>query len=119
MQDERAIRDVALDYIEGWYTADAIRMDRALSSELAKRRIVTADEIWHVDKAWMVSATGEGRGRIERPDEGRRDVTLLDRSETMASVKIVSERYIDYLHMTKLDGQWRIVNVLWDFVEQA
>ena len=119
MQDERAIRDGALDYIEGWYTADATRMDRALSSELAKRRIVSADEIWHVDKAWMVSATGEGRGRIEHPDEGRRDVTLLDRSETMASVKIVSEKYIDYVHMAKVDGQWRIVNVLWDFVEQA
>ena len=119
MHDEAAIRAVALDYIEGWYNGDADRMDRALSTELAKRRIVSADEIWHVDKAWMVSATGEARGRIQRSDEGWRDVTLLDRSETMASVKIVSERYIDYLHMAKLDGRWRIVNVLWDFVEQA
>ena len=116
MKDEQVIRDVALDYIEGWYTADATRMDRALSSELAKRRIVSADEIWHVDKAWMVSATGEGRGRIARPNEGRRDVTLLDCSETMASVKIVSEKYVDYLHLARIEGEWRIVNVLWDFL---
>lgn len=117
-QVEQAIRAVALDYIEGWYNGNAGRIDRALSSNLVKRRIVSADEIWRVNKAWMVNATGEGRGRIERPNEGRRDITPLDRSETMASVKIVSEKTIDYLHVAKVDGQWRIADVLWDFAEQ-
>ena len=116
MQDEQAIRATALDYIEGWYNGDADRMDRALSSELAKRRIVSGDEIWHVDRDWMVAATREGRGRIENPGSGRRDIALLDVSKTIASVKVVSEKYIDYLHLAKVDGQWRIVNVVWDFV---
>ena len=39
--DETAIRKTALDYIEGWYEADAARMESALYPELAKRMIST------------------------------------------------------------------------------
>jgi hypothetical protein len=39
--DSAGIRAAALDYIEGWYTADAPRMQRALHPELAKRIVVT------------------------------------------------------------------------------
>ena len=35
--DSAAIRATALDYIEGWYTGDATRMERALHPDLAKR----------------------------------------------------------------------------------
>jgi hypothetical protein len=115
MTDHQTIRSIALDYIEGWYTADASRMDRALSPHLAKRRIVSQDEIWHVDKAWMVQATDEGKGRIEEPTKGKKDIVILDQTGTMASAKIVSEDFIDYLHLSKSSGQWKIVNALWDY----
>ena len=67
MDDVQAIRAIALDDIEGWYTADADRMDHVLSDHLAKRRIVSASEIWHVDTPWMVSATAEGKGSLTSP----------------------------------------------------
>jgi hypothetical protein len=35
--DRAAIRAAALDYIEGWYTGNAERMERAVHPELAKR----------------------------------------------------------------------------------
>jgi hypothetical protein len=37
--DEIAIKQPALDYIEGWYEGDAARMERALHPELAKRMV--------------------------------------------------------------------------------
>ena len=40
--DEAAIRAAALDYIEGWYTGDAARMERAVHPDLVKRIVVTA-----------------------------------------------------------------------------
>jgi len=40
--DSAAIRQAALDYIEGWYGGDAGRMERALHPELVKR-IIRAD----------------------------------------------------------------------------
>jgi len=36
-----AIRQTALDYIEGWYEGNAERMERALHPELAKRIVRT------------------------------------------------------------------------------
>jgi hypothetical protein len=35
--DSTAIMATALDYIEGWYTRDAARMERALHPHLVKR----------------------------------------------------------------------------------
>jgi hypothetical protein len=37
--DNSAITKTALDYIEGWYADDAVRMERALHPELAKRMV--------------------------------------------------------------------------------
>ncbi len=30
-----------------------------------------------------------------------------------ASVKLIAEWGIDYMHLAKYDGRWKIVNVLW------
>ncbi len=38
--DLEAIRQVVLDYIQGWYEGDAQRMRRCLHSELAKHALV-------------------------------------------------------------------------------
>jgi len=113
---EETILQAALDYVEGWYHADAERMGRALHPKLAKRRVTPEGEVWEVNKEWMVEATGDGRGRIENPQKGRKVVTILDTTETMACVKIVSEKFVDYVHLARDGDRWVIVNVLWDYV---
>ncbi|MBN2501941.1 MAG: nuclear transport factor 2 family protein [Anaerolineales bacterium] len=117
MEDRAAIQQAAYDYIEGWYYGDAARMARALHDRLVKRRITPEGEVWQVDKDWMVAATGDGRGKIEHPEQGRKDVTILYLGERMASVKVISKVFVDHLHLIKEAGAWRIVNVLWDYVE--
>jgi hypothetical protein len=119
VKDREAILQVAHDYIEGWYRGDADRMDRALFTRLAKRRITPDGEVWEVTKDWMVGATGDGKGKIEHPEKGKKEVTILDMTGVMASVKIVSEEFIDYVHLVKHAGKWVIVNVLWDYTDQA
>jgi hypothetical protein len=34
--------------------------------------------------------------------------------QNAASVKVIASEWIDYLHMAKVNGQWVIVNVLWE-----
>jgi hypothetical protein len=41
-------------------------------------------------------------------------VSILDTFEGAASVKIVANDWIDYLHVAKFNGRWVIVNVLWE-----
>jgi hypothetical protein len=37
--DEQEIRSTVLDYFEGWFDGDAVRMERALHPQLAKRSL--------------------------------------------------------------------------------
>jgi hypothetical protein len=64
----------------------------------------------------MVDATANGRGRIEHPEQGRKEVAILDMTDRISCVKIVSEKFIDYLHVSKDEERWVIVNVLWDYI---
>ncbi len=41
------------------------------------------------------------------------EVKILDVREDLASVTVTSSKFCDYLQMAKLDGQWKIVSVLW------
>jgi len=36
-----------------------------------------------------------------------------DSAQDLAMVKVISSRYYDYLQMARIDGHWKIVNVLW------
>ena len=45
MDDHKAILQVALDYIEGWYQGNAARMEQALHIKLTKRRITPEGEV--------------------------------------------------------------------------
>lgn len=41
-------------------------------------------------------------------------MTILDLYRDMASVRVTSAELVDYMHLARSDGRWRIVNVLWD-----
>ena len=117
--DSSAIRQTALDYIEGWYAGDAERMERALHPELAKRIVHTnpangKSRLDQMGAMALVQATRAGHGAKTPKSEQRKEVTILDTYENAASVKIVAAAWVDYLHMAKFDGRWVIVNVLWE-----
>ncbi len=117
--ENEAIRQVALDYIEGWYTVNPERMERALHPDLAKRIVFPAttadghDQLNHMGAMALVQRTRSGLGRTPE-DKQQKDVTILDQYGNAASVKIVATRWIDYLHVAKFEGKWVIVNVLWE-----
>lgn len=115
MTDKELIINAVLHYVEGWYTADSERMARALHPSLAKRRVTPEGETWDVTRDWMVDATGKGQGKIDDPEHGKKEITILDITGSIASVKLVSEVFDDYLHLVKQADVWVIVNALWDY----
>ena len=116
--DAAAIKQTALDYIEGWYEGNAERMERALHPELAKRIVRTnAEGVSRLDQMSamsLVQGTRRGGGKNAPKEKQQKDVTILDTFENAASVKVVASDWIDYLHMAKFNGRWVIVNVLWE-----
>ena len=117
--DAAAIRQTALDYIEGWYEGNAERMERALHPELAKRIVQTnpangRSSLGQQSALTLVQNTRARAGRATPKEQQQKDVTILDVFEGAASVKIVAGEWIDYLHVGKFNGRWVIVNVLWE-----
>jgi hypothetical protein len=117
--DAAAIKQAALDYIEGWYNGDAARMERAVHPELAKRMVSKdaargTSQFNHMGAAQLLQSTGNRSSRPTPREGQQKDVTILDVYENAASVKVVAADWIDYLHLARWNGSWKIVNVLWE-----
>lgn len=116
--DAELIKQAALDYIEGWYDGDAVRMERALHPDLAKR-IVRVDQrgrymLGQMSAMTLVQLTREGDGKSTPKEKQQKDVTVLDVFGNAASAKIIASDWVDYLQLAKWRGRWVIVNVLWE-----
>jgi hypothetical protein len=109
--DFAAVETTARDYIEGWYTGDVERMDHALHAELVKR--VAGDDdpdsLRQVTKARMIALTTEGGG--DNPD-AEFEILIDGISDDIATARVVSPEYVDYLHLARTTDGWKIVNVL-------
>lgn len=117
--DSAAIRRVALDYIEGWYAGDTGRMERALHPDLAKRIVQTDRQsgrsvVDHMTATQLVQGTSRGGGQNTPAERQRKDVRILDIFGNTASVRVDASDWVDYMHLGRVDGQWKIINVLWE-----
>src|SRR5688572_5915497 len=121
-KEREAIKQTALDYVEGWYEANAERMERALHPELAKRIVRNSPEgrsrLDQMGAMALVQGVKRGGGKDTPRERQQKDVVILDVFENTASVKAVMSGWIDYLHMAKFNGRWVIVNVLWELKPQ-
>src|SRR5438874_13491736 len=94
-------------------------MERALHPELAKRMISTdpktgRSQFDHMGAMALVQRTRDGGGKKTPPERQLKEITILDRYNNAAIVKIVASDWIDYLEVAKFNGDWKIINVLWE-----
>jgi len=118
-EDAAAIKKPALDYIEGWYEGNAARMESALHPELAKRIVIVdlstgRSRLDSMSAMTLVQRTRAGGGNKVPKDKQQKDITILDRFNNAAIVKVVASEWVDYLQEAKINGEWKIVNVLWE-----
>lgn len=116
--DSAAIRAAAIDYVEGWYTGDAERMEGCLHPELAKRILKTdaqgRSQLDSMGAMRLVQYTRAGYGTRTPAEKRIGRITILDVFQNVASVRAEMAGWIDYMHLGKADGRWVIVNVLWE-----
>jgi hypothetical protein len=108
--DRELLTQVALDYFEGWFDGDVERMDRALHPDLVKRR--AGEELGVTTKERMLELTREGAGREDAADRWL-DVVVEDVAGEIASVRVRSAVYYEYLQLVRTSAGWKIANALW------
>jgi hypothetical protein len=112
--DVEAITAVATEYFQSWFAGDGDRIRACLHPELAKRtprEPGAALLALHYDPAEsLVADTANGRGRAFDPAQ---EVTVLDVFRDIATVKVRSEPFVEYLHLARFGDRWLIVNALY------
>ena len=117
MNDAELIAAAALDYFEGWFDGDPVRMERALHPELAKRPGRADDAaggaLGTLTAREMIDLTAEGVGRARDVPDRQIAVDVVDVFGDIDSVTVRSAVYHEYLQLARTSEGWKIVNALW------
>jgi hypothetical protein len=110
--DSSAIRSTVRDYIEAYYTGDAPRMQQTLHPHYLKHMIHGDIPVREKTGSQMVQEV-RSHGVSDLPQAERTEkISVLDISGDMASAKLITPHWVDYMTLSKLDGQWKILSVV-------
>lgn len=125
VQDSLDIKRVALAYIEAQHTPNPKLMESALHPRLVKRSVFRSKAAqkdyvseYFAENMVILAETYNVKGD-KFPKNPRKEVKLLDVSARTASVKLIADAWIDYMHIVKTNGEWKIINVLWQYNDVA
>lgn len=115
--DRAAVRQTALDYIEGFYEGDSTRFLRSIRPEVYKYGFWRDSTGYRgMQMQWQGFhnfANRVKRGQTRTPANAPKEIQVLDVADQIAAVKVGAYWGIDYLLMGKYDGKWMISHVLW------
>lgn len=116
--EQEAVKQAILDYVEGVYEVSPNRIERSIHPEMAKRgffikkgETVYSPHTMTFPQLVELSKNYNKDGHV--PKEAPKDVVVYDISDQTASAKLTAVWGIDYMHLAKYDGKWKIINVLW------
>lgn len=120
-EDASAIRACLLDYFEGWFDGDAVRMDRALHPGLAKHAlgqdVRRSERLDVTTKDEMVEATRLGWGRQRDVADRAIRIDIASVSGDIASAIVHSAVYVEYVLLVRTSEGWRITGALWRWAD--
>lgn len=117
--DTASIVAVSKDYIDGYWEGDSVRMRRALHPALAKRQVLgragTGSTLSELTAERLVASVGRGGGSRTPVAERRSEIRILHIFGNMATVLIDAGQWVDYVHLARWNGEYKIINILFDF----
>jgi len=100
------------NYIEAYYTGDASRMQQTLHPHYLKHMLHGNIPMREKTGAEMVEEV-RSHGPSDLPQAQKTEqVSVLDIAGNIASAKLVTPGWVDYMTLSKTDGQWKILSVV-------
>jgi hypothetical protein len=114
--DAKAIKETVANYLEGWFSSDPTRMEKALHPNLSK---VTIRQIPESSTEFLDIMTAErliaftGNNAAWVKDKKTHTMDIVYQDDRIAIVHGVSDDFYDVCGLIKLNGEWKLVHVLW------
>jgi len=110
--DMSAVRSTVTNYIEGYYTGDAQRMEQTLHPHYLKHVIDAAVPMREMTGLEVIRIV-RSEGVPDLPAASKTEqVTVLDVAGDIASAKLVTPGWTDYMTLSKVNGEWKILSVV-------
>ena len=110
--DASAVRATLTNYIEAYYTGDARRMEQTLHPHYLKHMIHRDIPMREKTGTQMVQEV-RSNGPVDLPAANKTEqVSVLDIAGDLASAKLVTPGWTDYMTLEKINGQWKILSVV-------
>lgn len=117
VNDSNHVVSAVLDYADGYYSGNYERIAGVLHPDFNKVLVYkipqTGDTF--LDYATVSNLVGYTKANtgFVAPDNRQIDTEIFYQDSMVAVVKLRSAKFNDFLHLVKLDTNWKIVNVLW------
>lgn len=107
-----AVRATVTNYIEAYYTGEAGRMEQTLHPHYLKHMIHGDIPMREKTGTQMVQEV-RSNGPADLPAANKTEqITVLDIAGDIASAKLVTPGWTDYMTLEKINGQWKILSVV-------
>lgn len=103
------IRTACMDYVEGWFDSNPARLKNGVHPDLVKR-IPENNKLRETTREKLIESTM--RKKDHKPEIV---VEVFDVFKDIALAKVTSG-FVDYVQLAKINGKWRVVNVLWQYL---
>ena len=116
--DTELVKEAVMDYVLGLYDVAPDRIERSVDTSLHKIGYYDYDgETYnHVPMTYKQLYELSGRWNKEgnrANAESPRKVDIYEVNDRTASAKLTATWGIDFMHLSKVDGQWKIMNIMW------
>jgi Putative lumazine-binding len=110
--DASAVHATVTNYIEAYYTGNAARMQQTLHPHYLKHKIHGDIPMREQTGPQLVEEVRSGGGTNRTQAQRTEQVTVLDVAGNIASAKLVTPGWVDYVTLSKLNGEWKILSVV-------
>lgn len=114
------VENAIKDYVEGIYLVDSTRIERSVDSTMRKigywynpKKKEYMDNLPMTYKQLVRLAARWNKDGKRADASSPKEIEIYDINSKSASAKLTAVWGIDYFHLSKVNGQWKIMNVLW------
>jgi len=125
LQDSIDIKKQSLGYLKALQHLDPVLMNEVLNDSLNKvtigynRRIKKEIARATTRNQMIAFAEDWNKSNTKFPQFPNDKVTILGIYNRIASVQLVSDNWVEYLHLIKLNRKWKIVNIIWQYKDTS